>query len=93
MQLSGINSPAPLTNVSKWENFKIPFIKCMNLDRHISSHILQDRKQRSFDLHTDIHRWNKLCNVKKIDLAEHGYALYNQISHHSDHNVNTLLCS
>ena len=31
--------------------------------------------------------WDRLCNVKKIDPAEREYALYNQLSLHSDHNV------
>ena len=37
--------------------------------------------------------WNSLCDVKNIDPAERGYALYDQLCQHKDHNVVTKLIS
>ena len=40
-----------------------------------------------------VEMWDKLCAVRKIDPAEQGYALFNLVSQHSDHNVVSKLNS
>ena len=34
-----------------------------------------------------VEMWDKLCGVRKVDPAEQGYALFNLVSQHTDHNV------